>query len=79
MNNNEYILSLPTEEDKKCRLDAFLASLDFVKDAGEFTTASLQRHLGCSYATAWRVIDALCLLNVISTISGPPNPKYKKN
>ena len=79
MNNDEYIISLPVLEDKKCRLDAFIASLDFVKDAGEFTTADLQRYLKCDYGTVWRVLDALCLLNVISIISCPPNPKYKKN
>lgn len=73
----EYTVELTCEENKTCKLNFFLASLDYVREAGEFTTADLQRHLKCGYGTVSRVLDALCLLNSIEKISGPPRPIYR--
>jgi hypothetical protein len=73
----EYTVELTCEENKTCKLNFFLASLDYVREAGEFTTADLQRHLKCGYETAIRVLDALCLLNTIEKISGSPRPLFR--
>lgn len=73
----EYAVELTCEENKTCKLNFFLSSLDYVREAGEFTTADLQRYLKCGYGTVSQVLDALCLLNVIETISDPPRPIYR--
>ena len=73
----EYIVELPAEVEKSCKLNVFLSALDFVREAGEFTTADLQRYLKCGYGTVTQVLDALCLLNAIEKISGPPRPIYR--
>ena len=73
----EYAVELTYEENKTCKLNFFLSSLDYVREAGEFTTADLQRYLKCDYGTVSRVLDALCLLNAIENISGPPRPIYR--
>ena len=73
----EYAVELTCEENITCKLNFFLSSLDYVREAGEFTTADLQRYLKCSYGTVSRVLDALCLLNVIEIISDPPRPIYR--
>ena len=73
----EYAVELTYEENKTCKLNFFLSSLDYVREAGEFTTADLQRYLKCGYGTVSQVLDALCLLNAIEKISGPPKPRYR--
>ena len=73
----EYTVELTCEESKTCKINFFLASLDYVREAGEFSTADLQRYLKCGYGTVSRVLDALCLLNAIEKISGPPRPLFR--
>ena len=73
----EYTVELTCEENKTFKLNFLLTSLDYLREAGEFTTADLQRHLKCGYGTVSRVLDALCLLNAIEKISGPPRPIYR--
>ena len=73
----EYSIEPTCEENKTCKLNFFLASLDYVREAGEFTTADLQCHLKCGYGTVSRVLDALCLLNAIEKISGSPRPLFR--
>ena len=67
----EYIVELPNEKDKTCKLTFFLSSLDFVRETEEFTTADLHSYLKCGYGTVTKVLDALCLLNVIEKIDTP--------
>lgn len=71
----EYFASQPTE--KRSLLEPFMRSLDFVKESSDFSTADLQRYLGCGYGTVTRVLDALCLLCVVELVSGPPHPIYR--
>ena len=74
---NEYIVELPNEIHKTCKLDFFFAALEFVKNSREFSIADLHRHLKCRYGTVGAVLDALCLLNVIEKISEPPKIRYR--
>ena len=67
----EYAVELTCEENKTCKLNFFLSSLDYVREAGEFTTADLQRYLKCGYGTVCKVLDALCLLNTIEKVDTP--------
>lgn len=74
---DEYIVELPNEIDKTCKLDFFFAALEFVKYSEEFFISDLHRHLKCRYGTVGSVLDALCLLNVIEKISEPPKIRYR--
>ena len=73
----EFIVELPTEEDKTCALDQFLQSLDFVQENEEFKLVDLQRYLGCRFGTVCKVRDALVVLCVIEMVEGPSR-KYKR-
>ena len=58
-------LGLPKGPDKRCALNQFMKSLDFVKQTKKFKMADIQRNLQCGYGTACKVVDALCALWVI--------------
>ena len=73
----EYIVDLPEEEDKTCALEAFLKSLDFVKENEEFKLVDLQRYLQCRFGTACKVRDALVALCVIERMD-ELSCKYKR-
>lgn len=73
----EYIVEFTDEPDKKCALEPFIKSLEFVKETDEFKIVQLQRYLQCGYGTVSNVLDALCALCVVEKISGPPNIIYK--
>ena len=73
----EFIVELPDEEDKTCALEAFLKSLDFVKENEEFKLVDLQRYLQCRFGTACKVRDALIVLCVIEMAEGPSR-KYRR-
>ena len=65
---NEFAVEFTEGEDKTPKLKAFISSLDFVRETEEFKTVELQRYLKCGYGTVCKVIDALCMLNVIEKI-----------
>ena len=71
------MIELPDEEDKTCALEAFMKSLDFVKENEEFKLVGLQRYLQCGFGTACKVRDALVVLCVIETVE-EPSRKYKR-
>ena len=73
----EFIVELPDMVDKTCALEAFLKSLDFVKNNEEFKLVDLQRYLGCRFGTVCKVRDALVVLCVIEMVEGPSR-KYKR-
>ena len=78
----EYVVELPDAPNNTCTLEFFLKSLTFVRENEEFSTASLQRYLKCSYGTASKVLDALCNLCVIhkyKEVDGKGSLKYKRN
>ena len=72
----EFIVELPTEEDKTCALEQFLQSLDFVQENEEFKLVDLQRYLGCRFGTVCKVRDALVALCVIEKMD-ETSRKYK--
>ena len=61
----EKTLGLPEGQDKRCALKQFMESIDFVKQTETFKMSDLQRYLKCGYATACKVVDALCALCII--------------
>ena len=71
------MIELPDEEDKTCALEAFMKSLDFVKENEEFKLVDLQRYLQCRFGTACKVRDALVALCVIERMD-EPSRKYKR-
>ena len=73
----EFMVELPDKEDKTCALEAFLKSLDFVKNNEEFKLVDLQRYLQCRFGTACKVRDALVALCVIERMD-EPSRKYKR-
>ena len=73
----EFIVELPTEEDKTCALKQFLQSLDFVQENEEFKLVDLQRYLGCRFGAVCKVRDALVVLCVIEMVEGTSR-KYKR-
>ena len=73
----EFIVELLDEEDKTCALEAFLKSLDFVKENEEFKLVDLQRYLQCGFGTACKVRDAFVALCVIEMLEESPR-KYRR-
>ena len=73
----EFMVELPDKEDKTCALEAFLKSLDFVKNNEEFKLVDLQRYLQCRFGTACKVRDALVALCVMERMD-EPSRKYKR-
>jgi hypothetical protein len=73
----EFIVELPDMVDKTCALEAFLKSLDFVKNNEEFKLVDLQRYLMCGFGTACKVRDALVALCVIEMEEESPC-KYRR-
>jgi hypothetical protein len=73
----EFIVELPTEEDKTCALEQFLQSLDFVQENEEFKLVDLQRYLGCRFGTVCKVRDALVDLCVVEMVK-EPSRKYRR-
>ena len=71
------MIELPDEEDKTSALEAFMKSLDFVKENEEFKLVGLQRYLQCEFGTACKVRDALVALCVIERMD-EPSRKYKR-
>ena len=67
----EYVVELPAEVNKSCKLELFLSALNFVKENNEFRTVDLHRYLQCAYGTVANVLDALCSLNVIEKSDAP--------
>lgn len=78
----EYVVELPDSPNNTCVLDLFLKSLTFVRENEEFSAATLQRYLKCSYGAVCKVLDALCNLCVIlkhKETGEKCTLKYKRN
>jgi hypothetical protein len=75
---DEYNVKHTREIDTNCILTEFISSLEFIYDTEEFTTFELQCYLKCSYNTVIKILDALCLLCVVTCNEDSDRSTYKR-
>ena len=75
---NEYNVNPTRVNDTNCILTEFISSLEFIYDTEEFTIFELQRYLKCSYNTVIKILDALCLLCVVTCNEDSDRSTYKR-
>ena len=75
---NEYNVTPARGNETNCILTEFISSLEFINDTEEFTTFELQCYLKCSYNTVIKILDALCLLCVVTCNEDSDRSTYKR-